>query len=80
MLNGNIIEESVSPQFSPIIMVPTLGRANHLCTNYRNLNRNIIKDSFPLPKTDQVLDSFYGAKLFSTLYLLKGYWQIQMAK
>ena len=37
-----------------------------------------VKDSFPLPRTDEVLDSLHSARWFSTMDLLRRYWEIRM--
>jgi hypothetical protein len=49
-----------------------------LCMDYRKLNNITKKDSFPLPRIDDVLDLLHGQKFFTTLDLASGYWQIEM--
>jgi hypothetical protein len=46
--------------------------------DYRKLNNITKKDSFPLPRIDDVLDLLHGQKFFTTLDLASGYWQIEM--
>jgi hypothetical protein len=36
------------------------------------------KDCFPVPQTDDTLDTLAGAKWFSTLDLKSGYWQVDL--
>src|SRR4051812_4813706 len=48
------------------------------CVDYRKLNKVTKKDSHPLPRIDDLLDSFQDATCFTTLDLATGYWQIKM--
>ena len=45
---------------------------------YRKLYSITKKDSFPLPRIDDVFDLLHGPKYFSTLDLASGDWQIEM--
>ena len=48
-------------------MVPKKNGKWRICVDYRELNKATLKDHFPLPFIDQVLDSLAGKKLFSFL-------------
>ena len=78
MLKTNIIRKSVSPWAAPVILVPKPNGEVRLCIDCREVNSVTKKDSHPLPRIDDVLNSLNGAQYFTTLDLMSALWQIEM--
>ena len=49
-----------------------------MCIDYRKLNSANRIDSFPIPRLDEALDAFAGAKIFSSLDLAMAYHQMHV--
>ena len=78
MLENNIIQESSSPYSSNPLMVTKKDGCKRFCVDFRTLNANTVKDTYPLPNVDDMLDQFWGCNYFTQLDLASGYWGIPM--
>ncbi|GFX57976.1 retrovirus-related Pol polyprotein from transposon 297 [Trichonephila clavipes] len=61
-LNEGIIRPSSSEYASPIVMVKKKDGSSRMCIDYRKLNQKLVKDKFPLPIIEDVLDTLQEAK------------------
>ena len=78
MLEKGIIQESISPWSSPVVLVKKKDGSFRFCVDFRKVNKVTKVDSFPTPLVADALDSLAGASVFSVLDLKSGFWQIQM--
>lgn len=76
MLAQGLIEPSVSPWSSNVVMVQKRDGTPRFCVDYRALNQKTQKDAFPLPLISECLDTLGGARWFSTFDLRAGYHQV----
>jgi len=78
LLDKGLVQPSSSLWGAPILFVPKPNGKLRMCCDFRMLNKVTIKNKFPLPRIDDLLDVLHGKKVFSSLDLQSGYWQIAL--
>jgi hypothetical protein len=78
LLERGVIQPSRSPYGAPIVFARKKDGKLRMCVDYRALNKITVKDRYPLPRIDELLDRLQGATVFSKLDLQSGYWQIRV--
>ena len=80
MLEDGVIRPSSSPWASPVTLVPKKDGSIRFCVDYRKLNSITEKDTYPLPLIQDIFDQVGGSRIYSTMDLKAGYWQLPVAE
>ena len=78
-LEADVIEPTSSEWGFPVVLVPKKDGTLRFCVDYRLLNVVTKKDSYPLPRIDECIDSLSEATMLSTLDYNVGYLQVPIA-
>ncbi|XP_025623583.2 transposon Tf2-1 polyprotein [Arachis hypogaea] len=78
LLSKHFIRPSVSPWGAPVLLVKKKDGSMRLCVDYRQLNKITVKNKYPLPRIDDLMDQLQGASVFSKIDLRSGYHQIRV--
>ena len=79
LLQNNLIQKSSSQFSSPMVLVKKKNGDIRICCDYRKLNKVTLLDQEGLPNIDDIINTMGKGKLFSTLDLMRGFWQIPMS-
>ena len=75
-----MIQPSLSPWASGIVMVKKKNGELRFCCDFRPLNEVTIKDAYPLPRIDESLARLGNAKIYTSIDLAWAFWQIPLRK
>ena len=78
LLEKRFIRPSVSPWGAPVLFVKKKDGTLRLCIDYRQLNKFIVKNKYPLPRIDDLFDQLKGASIFLKIDLRSGYHQLRI--
>ena len=71
MLDKNFVRPSVSPWEAPVLLVKKKDGSMRLCIDYRQLNKVTIKNRYPLPRIDDLMDQLVGARVFRKMMICR---------
>jgi hypothetical protein len=80
LLDKGVIVPSSLPCGSPIVLVPKKDATWHMCVDFMALKKSTVKNHYPLPRIDDLLDQLKDAKYFTKLDLRSGYHHIKIAE
>jgi len=76
LLGKQFIRPNTSPWGAPVLLVKKKDRSSCLCVDYKQLNKMTIKNKYPLPRIDNLMDQLHGSSIFLKIDLRSGYHQI----
>jgi hypothetical protein len=79
LLQKGLIQQSTSPFASPVLLVKKKTEDWRLCVDFRKLNALTVKNKYPLPIIDELIDELSGSKWFTSLDLSSRFHQTRMA-
>ena len=79
-LDKGFIRPNTSPWGAPILFAKKNDKTLRLCINYRQLNRVMIKNLYPLPRIDDLFNQLRGARVYSKIDLRTDYHQLRVVE
>ncbi|GJT44534.1 putative reverse transcriptase domain-containing protein [Tanacetum coccineum] len=78
LLDKGFIHPSSSPWGAPILFVKKKDGSFRMCIDYRELNKLIVKNRYPLSRIDDLFDQLQGSSVYSKIDLRSGYHQLRI--
>ncbi len=78
LLQQGIIEPSISPWSSPVVLIKKKDGTNRFCVDFTKLNAITVRDLYPLPRIDDIFDHLSDSEYFTTLDFKAGYFQVPL--
>ena len=78
MLDGGAIRPSQSLWCNAVVLVRKKDGSLWFCIDFRRLNTQTKKDTYPLPRMQETMESMVGTQHFSCMDLKSGFWQVKM--
>ena len=78
LLTKGYIQPSSSPYGHPVLFIKKATGGLRTCVDYRSLNKQTVKNRYPLPRLDDLFDQLQGAKVFSSIDLQSAYYQVRL--
>lgn len=78
MLACGVIRQSHSPWASNVVLARKHDGKLRMCVDFRQLNQRTIRDSYALPRIEDILHTLSGSRYFSVLDMKSGYYQVDI--
>ncbi|GKF91869.1 hypothetical protein Tco_0275570, partial [Tanacetum coccineum] len=72
------IRPSSSPWGASVLFIKNKDDSFRMCIDYRELNKLMVKNRYPLPRIDDLFDQLQGSSVYSKIYLRSGYHQLRV--
>lgn len=78
MIQSGLVVPSTSPFASPVLLIQKKDGSWRFCVDYHRLNELTVKNRFPMPIMEEILEELPGSKYFAKLDMKSGYHQVRM--
>ena len=80
LMKKEIIRESASEYSSRVVLVKKKNNTYRMCINYRELNKKVERNHFPLPVIEDMIIKLKSMKYFSSLDLKNGFYHVDISE